>query len=79
MAEHEVVYSAVGDLKAKVQQGEAEEEELLMSAQLLRTSSDELREGIEMFEAVVDEVFEVVIKERNEMLAVFRDGALSVG
>lgn len=79
LAEHEMVDIVVGDLKAQAVQGVVEKEKFLMSAELLRTSSDELREGIEMFDAVVDEVFEVVIKGRNEMLGVFRDGALCVG
>ncbi|XP_020253107.1 uncharacterized protein LOC109830294 isoform X2 [Asparagus officinalis] len=76
LAEHKMVDSVVGDLRAqavKGVEGEDEKERFLMSAELLRTSSDELREGIEMFDAVVDEVFEVVINGRNEMLGVFRE------
>lgn len=79
LAEREMVDSVVGDLRAQAVRGVVEKEKFLMSAEMLRTSSDELREGIEMFDAVVDEVFEVVIKGRNEMLGVFRDGALCVG
>ena len=53
MTEHEMVNSVVGELKAQVV-GVTEKEKLLLSAELLRTSSDELREGIKMFNAVAD-------------------------
>ncbi|KAJ6852618.1 uncharacterized protein M6B38_253695 [Iris pallida] len=84
LAEHEMVGSAVGDLRAQVMQGmvlageeEEERERWLESIGLLRTSSAELRQGVEMFDAVVDEVFDVVIRGRKEMLGMFRDGLLS--
>lgn len=77
LSEHELVDSMVEKLKAQAEQGDTEKEKILMSAELLRTRSDDLREGIERFDAVVDEVFEVVIRGRNEMLGVFRDGVLS--
>ncbi|KAJ6821090.1 uncharacterized protein M6B38_395180 [Iris pallida] len=84
LAEHEMVDSAVGDLRAQVMQGmlageeeEEERERWLESIGLLRTSSAELRQGVEMFDAVVDEVFDVVIRGRKEMLGMFRDGLLS--
>lgn len=82
LAEHEMVESAVGDLRARVMAGHGgdklEREALLRSVGLLRTSSAELREGVEMFDAAVDEVFDVVIRGRKEMLGMFRDELLSV-
>lgn len=82
LAEHEMVESAVGDLRARVMAGHGgdklEREALLRSVGLLRTSSAELREGVEMFDAAVDEVFDVVIRGRKEMLGMFRDELLSM-
>ncbi|GJN40492.1 hypothetical protein PR202_gb29713 [Eleusine coracana subsp. coracana] len=45
--------------------------------QQLRARSGELREGVEMFDAVLDEVFDEVIRGRNEMLGILRDKVLT--
>ena len=45
--------------------------------ELLRARSGELREGVEMFACVLDEVFDEVIRGRNEMLGILRDKALT--
>ncbi|KAJ6820044.1 uncharacterized protein M6B38_399045 [Iris pallida] len=80
LAEHEAVESAVGDLRARVVAGHhnKEREGFLRSVGLLGTSSAELREGVEMFDAAVDEVFDVVVRGRKEMLGMFRDELLSM-
>ena len=71
VAEHEKVAMAVRDLvNGKVDGGEQQEE-------LLRARSGELREGVEMFDCVLDEVFDEVIRGRNEMLGILRDKALT--
>ncbi|CAD6254348.1 unnamed protein product [Miscanthus lutarioriparius] len=71
VAEHEKVAMAVRDLvNGKVNGGEQQEE-------LLRARSSELREGVEMFDCVLDEVFDEVIRGRNEMLGILRDKALT--
>ncbi|CAL4981899.1 unnamed protein product [Urochloa decumbens] len=44
--------------------------------EVLRARSGELREGVEMFDCVLDEVFDEVIRGRNEMLGILRDKAL---
>lgn len=68
VAEHEKVATAVRDLvNGKVDGGE----------QLLRARSGELREGVEMFDCVLDEVFDEVVRGRNEMLGILRDKALT--
>lgn len=78
--EHEMVDRVVGDLKAQLAQGAAGgRERFLSGVELLRTRSDGLREGIQMLDAVLDEVFDEVIRGRDEMLGLFRDGALSTG
>ncbi|XP_040384677.1 uncharacterized protein LOC102706330 [Oryza brachyantha] len=56
-----------------------DEDEMVRHVELLRTRSGELREGVEMFDCVLDEVFDEVIKGRNEMLGIFRDKALTLG
>ncbi|CAD6257699.1 unnamed protein product [Miscanthus lutarioriparius] len=75
VAEHEKVATAVRDLvSGKVDgggRGEQQQEELL------RARSGELREGVEMFDCVLDEVFDEVIRGRNEMLGILRDKALT--
>jgi len=45
--------------------------------ELLRARSGELREGVETFDCVLDEVFDEVIRGRNEMLGILRDKALT--
>lgn len=74
VAEHEKVAMAVRDLvNGKVDGGCPGEQQ----EELLRARSGELREGVEMFDGVLDEVFDEVIKGRNEMLGILRDKALT--
>lgn len=80
LVEHEMVDEVVGDLKAQVVEGRVDDREKFLSGvELLRTRSAGLSEGVERFDAVVDEVFEEVIRGRNEMLGMVREGALSEG
>ncbi|KAG1369964.1 protein BPS1, chloroplastic-like [Cocos nucifera] len=80
LVEHEMVDEVVGDLKAQVVEGRIEDRERFLSGvELLRTRSAGLSEGVERFDAAVDEVFEEVMRGRNEMLGIFRDGSLSGG
>ncbi|KAK3118048.1 hypothetical protein QOZ80_9BG0693470 [Eleusine coracana subsp. coracana] len=45
--------------------------------QLMRATSAELREAVEMFDAVLDQVFDEVIRGRNQMLGILREKALT--
>ncbi|XP_066342641.1 uncharacterized protein [Miscanthus floridulus] len=75
VAEHEKVATAVRDLvNGKVDGGGGHGEQ---QEELLRARSGELREGVEMFDCVLDEVFDEVIRGRNEMLGILRDKALT--
>lgn len=75
VAEHEKVATAVRDLvNGKVDGGGGRGEQ---QEELLRARSGELREGVEMFDCVLDEVFDEVIRGRNEMLGILRDKALT--
>lgn len=69
--EHKVMAEAARELK-----GQAVE---AAGVERLKASSAELKRGVEVFEAMVDEVFGEVVRGRNEMLGVFRDGALGLG
>ena len=71
IAEHESVATAVRDMIGGKMEGSEDHVELL------RTRSGELREGVEMFDCVLDQVFDEVIRGRNEMLGIFRDKALT--
>lgn len=74
LVEHEMVDEAMGDLKAQMVGGRVEDrDKFLTSIELLRTRSVGLSEGVDRFDAVVDEVFEEVIKGRNEMLGILSD------
>lgn len=74
VAEHEKVAMAVRDLvNGKVGSGGHGEQQ----EELLRARSGELREGVEMLDSVLDEVFDEVIRGRNEMLGILRDKALT--
>ncbi|CAN6362564.1 unnamed protein product [Urochloa humidicola] len=82
VAEHEKVAAAVRDLvnggggrhgSDHQQQGEL----VRGHVELLRARSGELREGVEMFDCVLDEVFDEVVRGRNEMLGILRDKALT--
>ncbi|KAM0940560.1 hypothetical protein DsansV1_C18g0151551 [Dioscorea sansibarensis] len=77
LVEHEMVDKVVGELKEQVVQGVVEDKERFQSGiELLRSKSAELSESVEMFDAAVDEVFNVVIRGRNEMLGVLKDKGL---
>ncbi|KAE8821168.1 hypothetical protein D1007_00794 [Hordeum vulgare] len=71
IAEHESVVTAVRDMIGGRTEGSEDH------AELLRTRSGELREGVEMFDCVLDQVFDEVIRGRNEMLGIFRDKVLT--
>lgn len=78
LAELELVRDSVGDLRRQLERGKSEDGvELGRSVELLGQRSVVLKEGIEMFDAAVDEVFDEMIEGRNELLDTFRDGALS--
>lgn len=78
LVEHEVVVRVMVDVQAQVMDGIEDKERFFSSLELLRISSVELKEGIEKLNAAVDDVFDVVIKGRNEMLGVLRDSDLSI-
>ncbi|XP_042961031.1 uncharacterized protein LOC122295844 isoform X2 [Carya illinoinensis] len=67
LVENKVIEKTVLDIKAQVLKGKAVDQEKLIN--LLKQSSLVLKEGMEMFESVVDELFEEVVKGRNEVLA----------
>lgn len=75
VAEHEKVSMAVQELISG-HGGDRQEEQVRTHVELVRARSGELREGVEMFDSVLDEVFDEVIKGRNEMLGILRDKAL---
>ncbi|XP_073013635.1 uncharacterized protein [Typha latifolia] len=77
LVEHRMVAEVLRDLKAQVVGGVVMDRELfLRGLEMLRTRSIGLREGVEMFESMVDKVFDEVVRGRNEMLGIFRDEAL---
>ncbi|KAJ0973148.1 hypothetical protein J5N97_021107 [Dioscorea zingiberensis] len=66
-------------LVALVVEGVVEDKERFQSGvELLRSKSAELSECVEMFDAVVDDVFNVVMRGRNEMLGVLKDKGLQL-
>ncbi|KAG7944011.1 hypothetical protein I3843_15G075600 [Carya illinoinensis] len=67
LVENKIIEKTVLDIKAQVLKGKAVDQEKLIN--LLKQSSLVLKEGMEMFESVVDELFEEVVKGRNEVLA----------
>jgi hypothetical protein len=86
VAEHEKVSMAVQDLISGQLDGggdgghgdqRRQEEAARTHVELLRARSGELREGVEMFDSVLDDVFDEVIRGRNEMLGILRDKALT--
>ncbi|KAG2560858.1 uncharacterized protein LOC120643883 [Panicum virgatum] len=82
VAEHEKVAMVVRDLVNGGTDGgghgcQQEEAARGHVVELLRARSGELREGVEMFACVLDEVFDEVIRGRNEMLGILRDKALT--
>ncbi|KAG0480553.1 hypothetical protein HPP92_011411 [Vanilla planifolia] len=78
LSERETVGKAMRDIRAQVARGVADEERFQSSVELLRASSLELKKGIEKFDSAVDDVFDVVIRGRTEMLAVLKDRDLFV-
>ncbi|XP_062198276.1 uncharacterized protein LOC133900996 [Phragmites australis] len=74
VAEHEQVAMAVQDLINGKKDGRGQGDQ---PVELLRARSGELREGVDMFDCVLDEVFDEVIRGRNEMLGILRDKALT--
>lgn len=83
VAEHEKVATVVRDLvngkdDGGGRHGSHQQDELARGhVELLRARSGELREEVEMFDCVLDEVFDEVIRGRNEMLGILRDKALT--
>ncbi|PAN41648.1 hypothetical protein PAHAL_8G059100 [Panicum hallii] len=81
VAEHEKVATVVRDLISGKPggggHGGQQEEVARGHVELLRARSGELREGVEMFACVLDEVFDEVIRGRNEMLGILRDKTLT--
>ncbi|WOL01529.1 hypothetical protein Cni_G10246 [Canna indica] len=75
LVEHEMVNEAVEELQAQVEEKE-KGERFLNGLEKLRRRSFELKEGIDRFSTVVDEVFKEVIRGRNEMLDMFRNESL---
>ncbi|KAI0528546.1 hypothetical protein KFK09_001088 [Dendrobium nobile] len=79
LIEQEIVAKVIVDIQTQVVDGIEDKEKLLSSLELLRTSSVELKEGIENLDVAVGDVFDVLIRGRNEMLRVLRDRYLSIG
>jgi hypothetical protein len=71
ISEHESVATAVRDMIGGKMEGSEDHVELV------RVRSGELREGVETFDCVLDQVFDEVVRGRNEMLGIFRDKALT--
>ncbi|GLT77833.1 hypothetical protein SLA2020_493890 [Shorea laevis] len=70
LVENKVVEKAVLEIKEEILKGKgADQERLRKSIDLLKKSSLALKEGIEMFEAVVNELFADVVEGRNKLLA----------
>ncbi|KAJ6855545.1 hypothetical protein NC651_040258 [Populus alba x Populus x berolinensis] len=69
LAETKMVGSAVEDFKVQILKGVAlNKEKLGKTIDSLQNSSLALKEGLEMFDSVVDELFQEVVKGRNEIL-----------
>ncbi|KAH0437042.1 hypothetical protein IEQ34_026305 [Dendrobium chrysotoxum] len=79
LIEQEIVAKVIVDIQTQVVDGIEDKEKFLSSLELLRTSSVELKEGIENLDVAVGDVFDVLIRGRNEMLGVLRDRYLSIG
>ncbi|KAG0503979.1 hypothetical protein HPP92_004051 [Vanilla planifolia] len=75
LVEQEKVQKAMMEIGTQVEEGKVDEKTFLRSMELLRIASIELREGTEKFDAALDKVFDVVMRSRNEMLALLRDWA----
>ncbi|XP_010256523.1 PREDICTED: protein BPS1, chloroplastic-like [Nelumbo nucifera] len=69
LAENVMIESVVADLKAQVAEGVVEDgDKFLKGVDLLKKRSSALKEGIDMFDSIVSDVFEEVIKGRNKVL-----------
>jgi uncharacterized protein (UPF0335 family) len=70
LVENKVVEKAVLEIKEEILKGKGvDQKRLRKSIDLLKKSSSTLKEGIEMFEAVVNELFADVVEGRNKLLA----------
>lgn len=70
LKENQVIEKAVLDIKARVLKGkDVDQEKLRTSIDLLKKSSEALGVGIEMFESVVNELFEEIVQGRKKVLA----------
>jgi hypothetical protein len=77
--EHEMVAEVMRDLKGQLVGGEAKDREMVSKdLEKLRERSIGLKEGLDSFNSVLHEMFDEVIKGRNEMLGIFRDKALTL-
>lgn len=77
IVEHEMIAELLRDLKGQLVEGVAKDRvKFLKDLEKLRDKLNGLKEGVERFNSVVHEVFDEVIKGRNEMLGIFRDKAL---
>lgn len=79
IVEHEMIAEVLRDLKGQLVGGVAKDKvKFLKDLEKLREKLNELKEGVERFNSVLHEVFDEVIKGRNEMLGIFRDKALTL-
>lgn len=70
LAETKMAGRAVEDFKVQMLKGVAMNKETLgKSIDSLQNSSLALKEGLEMFDSVVNELFQVVVNGRNKILA----------
>lgn len=78
LVEKKMVEKAVADLKAHVAEGTVEDrKKLLKSVDMLKKRSDDLKEGLEMFDSAANEVFEEVIKGRKKILEIYSSSAMT--
>ncbi|KAF3334154.1 hypothetical protein FCM35_KLT20758 [Carex littledalei] len=74
IVEHEMIVEVLRDLKGQLVGGVAKDRvKFLKDLEKLREKLNGLKEGVERFNSVLHEVFDEVIKGRNEMLGIFRD------
>ncbi|KAG0469419.1 hypothetical protein HPP92_016119 [Vanilla planifolia] len=73
LAEQGRVKKAMQEIEAQMEDGVVDEMKLLRSVEGLRTSSGGLREGLEEFDSALDNLFDAVMRGRNEMSAVLRN------
>ncbi|XP_078156745.1 uncharacterized protein LOC144552626 [Carex rostrata] len=74
IVEHEMIAGVLRDLKGQLVGGVAKDRvKFLKDLEKLREKLNGLKEGVERFNSVLHEVFDEVIKGRNEMLGIFRE------